>query len=152
MTKEGQLVTGGPHFGSDELRSVQAGLQEFEADQVTFGHPALVVDRLRHLWEPDWIPPAYKLAEPEWYLGMTDEFLKAIQDIDRKLQGRILKAIGLIVRNPTAPKGNTVQPLTGDLKGLWRYRIGKYRLVYLPDTGSRRVVLISFTSRGDAYA
>ncbi len=81
---------------------------------------------------------------------MTDEFIKAVQAIDRKLQGRILEAISYLSRKPTEPKGDTVKPLTGDLKGLWRYRLGDYRLVYRPEEEDRQVVLVTFTSRGAA--
>ena len=82
---------------------------------------------------------------------MSDEFLNAVQGIDRKLQGRVLEAMGYISTKPTEPKGDTVKPLTGEMKGLWRYRIGDYRLVYWPDTQNRRVVLVDFTSRASAY-
>jgi hypothetical protein len=48
--------------------------------------------------------------------------------IDRKLQGRILEALVEITKNPTEVRGDTVKPLTGDLKGFWRYRVGDYRI------------------------
>ncbi len=93
----------------------------------------------------------YSLRKDGWFLGMSDEFIKAIQGIDRKLQGRILEAISYIGSKPTERKGDTVKPLGGELKGMWRYRIGDHRLVYQPDTESRRVLLVTFTSRAGAY-
>ncbi|MGH7411973.1 MAG: type II toxin-antitoxin system RelE family toxin [Candidatus Methylomirabilis sp.] len=95
--------------------------------------------------------PFHYLRKAEWLLGMSDEFLKAVTGIDRKLQGRVLEAIGDISVNPIEPKGDTVKPLTGEMKGLWRYRIGDYRLVYWPDANNRRVVLVDFSSRASAY-
>ena len=91
------------------------------------------------------------LRKAEWLLGMSDEFVKAVQDMDRKLQGRILEAISYISAKPIEPKGDTVKPLTGEFKGLWRYRIGDYRLVYWPDAQNKHVVLVDFTSRAEAY-
>jgi mRNA-degrading endonuclease RelE of RelBE toxin-antitoxin system len=86
-----------------------------------------------------------------WTIGLSDDFLKSIGSIDRKMQGRILEAISKLIRAPTEAVGDTVKPLTKNLAGLWRYRIGDYRLVYQPDTESRGVVLISFSPRGGAY-
>ena len=64
---------------------------------------------------------------------MTHEFTKDISNIDRKLQGRVLEAIRQIVHKPTVPLGDTIKPMTYNSKGLWRYRLGDYKLIYLPD-------------------
>jgi len=156
-------------FHPDELMSIQSGIKEFETDQIEFEHPAIAAGRLKKLW---WFDqhgcPTIREAtqgkvsylrvprdlpgEPDWFIGMSHEFTKAIQSIDRKLQGRILEAMSYISSKPTVSRGDTVKPLTGDLKGLWRYRIGDYRLVYYPDTQNKRIVLVTFTSRGSAYA
>jgi mRNA-degrading endonuclease RelE of RelBE toxin-antitoxin system len=106
---------------------------------------------LKELWSGLAREVGYSLASPDWFLGMTDEFRKAISAVDRKLQGRILQAISYIAATPVAAKGDTVKPLSGDLKKLWRYRIGDYRLVYRPDEARRQVMLVAFTSRPGAY-
>jgi mRNA-degrading endonuclease RelE of RelBE toxin-antitoxin system len=77
--------------------------------------------------------------------------VKSIAKTDRKKQGRILEAIGKISTAPVEVHGDTIKPLTGNLAGLWRCRLGDDRLIYYPDLESRKVVLISFASRGDAY-
>ena len=82
---------------------------------------------------------------------MSPEFLKATQNIDRKLQGRIFEAIAYISKEPTTPQGNTVKPLTLGLKGLWRYRIGDFRLVYHPNRENGHITLIAFAARGRVY-
>lgn len=146
-------------FHPDALQSIRAGLQQLETDQIEFENPAVAVDRLGALWQVKQVfrsalaekVARYVTREPNWYVGITDEFRKNTRDIDRKLQGRILQAIHDIITRPTVPRGNTVKPLTGELKGLWRYRIGNYRLVNRPDTGNRQVVLVTFVSRGRAY-
>jgi mRNA-degrading endonuclease RelE of RelBE toxin-antitoxin system len=66
-------------------------------------------------------------------LGMTDQFIKRVRGVDRKLQGRILEALSYLAVAPMSSRGDTVVPLTGEWKDLWRYRIGDYRLVYRPD-------------------
>ena len=95
--------------------------------------------------------PLFSRAPPDWYIGFSHEFVKSIAKIDRKKQGRILEALGKIASAPTEVSGDTIKPLTGDLAGLWRCRMGDDRLIYFPDIQSKKVVLISFGSRGDAY-
>lgn len=120
---------------------------------------AIMPKTKRSFWElppiplphvPDHVemPPSGRL---KWYAGLTDQFIKDVKDIDRKLQGRILQAITNIVKDPTDQRGDTIKPLTSDLKGLWRYRIGDFRLVYLPNEEKSEVTLLSFASRGDVY-
>ena len=74
-----------------------------------------------------------------------------INKIDRKLQSRIWDALVVLKDNPTTKLGNTVKPLVSNLKGLWRYRIGDYRLIYKPVEKFREILLISFSSRGSVY-
>jgi mRNA-degrading endonuclease RelE of RelBE toxin-antitoxin system len=86
-----------------------------------------------------------------WLLGMTKDFRKSIKAIDRKLQGRILGAISEISEDPVTPRGDTVKPLSGDRQKFWRYRIGDFRLVYLPDKENHQITLCTFAPRGGAY-
>jgi mRNA-degrading endonuclease RelE of RelBE toxin-antitoxin system len=88
---------------------------------------------------------------PPWYIGMSSNFSKAISKIDRKLQGRILEALAHITESPTTIRGDTVKPLTGELKGCWRYRLGDYRLIYSPDQSSGDITLLAFASRGSIF-
>lgn len=167
-------MNGEKHFTTEELGSISLALQEFEENQIEFNHPAIIVHSLASLWqvgEPTRRRPAAPVRlreampeeapyralraiprEPEWDLGLSSEFRKAVRNIDRKLQGRILQALDYITTKPTVARGDTVKPLRGEFEGLWRYRIGDYRLLYRPETDSRRVVLVTFVSRGSAYA
>jgi len=89
--------------------------------------------------------------EPDWLIGLSAEFMKSIKRVDKKIKGRILEAIQLICKNPVALKGDTIKPLSDQYKGLWRYRIGDYRLVYQPDNDNRQVTLLSFAPRSNVY-
>lgn len=138
-------------FSSEDLASIQAGFAELRNGEVWHEHPVQLYEVLRAIWDPDYSPIAYWAPAADWYIGITDQFRKDIQKIDRKLQGRILQAISLIAKEPVTSKGNTIRPLTSDLKGCWRYRIGDYRIIYSPDAKDRLVTLIAFSSRGEAY-
>jgi addiction module RelE/StbE family toxin len=86
-----------------------------------------------------------------WLIAFTPSFQKSISKIDKTLQGRVLIAISELSEEPVAVAGDTVKPLSGDLKGLWRYRIGDYRLIYQPDECTSKVVLLELSPRGSSY-
>jgi len=87
----------------------------------------------------------------EWKSIFTNAFKKGIKVIDKNLQARVLGAILEILENPITVKGDTIKPLTSEFKGMWRYRIGDYRLVYLPKTDNRQILFVEFASRGQIY-
>jgi mRNA-degrading endonuclease RelE of RelBE toxin-antitoxin system len=92
-------------------------------------------------------------SEPAgWLLGLSKQFVKSIENIDRKLQGRILEALADIARDPMTLKGDTMKPLSHELTGLWRYRLGEFRLIYQPVPAQRQILLVAFASRGEAYS
>ena len=96
----------------------------------------------------------FSIAEPallSWSVAFTPAFRKSVADVDKKLQGRVLVAIAELSEEPDKVHGDTVKPLVGELKGLWRYRVGDYRLVYEPRPDKRIVVLLLFESRGGVY-
>jgi mRNA-degrading endonuclease RelE of RelBE toxin-antitoxin system len=86
-----------------------------------------------------------------WLIGFAKQFSKAIESIDRKLQGRILEAVTDIANAPVMHRGDTVKRLSGDMDGFWRYRIGDFRLVYYPDEATHTITLCDFASRGSIY-
>ncbi len=96
------------------------------------------------------IPPL-KFEKREWFFSPSSEFLKSISLLDKNLKGRILEAITKICKNPKETHGDTIKPLSGDLKGKWRYRVGEYRLIYQPDDGAHIVFLLAVFPRGEAY-
>ena len=61
-------------------------------------------------------------------------------------------ALSELADTPMTPRGDTVKPLSNALKGLWRYRVGDYRLIYEPRVTSQLVLLVDFVARGGAYS
>ena len=92
-----------------------------------------------------------KKIEQTWLIGISDEFKKSINKIDKKLKGRILDAIEKLSRDPLTLIGNTIKPLSGELDGLYRYRVGDYRLIYEPNRENRHITLLTFSARGSSY-
>ena len=89
--------------------------------------------------------------EVTWSIAMPDSFTKSIKGLDKKLKGRILEALGKIAQDPVKEIGDTVKPLSRDKKGLWRYRIGDYRLIYRPEMEANRIILLTCGGRGSVY-
>ena len=66
---------------------------------------------------------------------------------DQRLYRRFIDALQTIARNPTAEG----KPLRGELKGLWSYRFGSYRILYEVRRGELRVIVIDLGHRREIY-
>ncbi len=85
-----------------------------------------------------------------WRLAIAGSFARDVRKQPHLVE-QILNSIMEISRDPCTPRGNTIKPLQKDLQGMWRYRIGDYRLLYEPDTEKHIVKLCQFSPRGNAY-
>jgi mRNA-degrading endonuclease RelE of RelBE toxin-antitoxin system len=85
-----------------------------------------------------------------WGGVFCKEFNKAIKNLDRTMKARVKEAIHEISLSPITPKGDTIKKLA-HIKDHWRYRIGAYRLLYLPDVENRKILFLKFDSRGEVY-
>ena len=89
--------------------------------------------------------------DESWMSIFTRQFKKNMTVLDKKLQGRAMEAILEISDNPLQARGDTVKKLSGSLIGMWRYRIGDYRLVYEPLPKIFKIFFIDIGSRGGVY-
>jgi mRNA-degrading endonuclease RelE of RelBE toxin-antitoxin system len=139
---------------SKDLAALNKSREEFDRDEVTwFSHSIELCDHLKKLWNPEFHPPRYSLSMTrDWTLGFGSKFRKSIEKIDKNLGGRILEAISELSEAPMTPRGDTIKPLEGNLRGLWRYRIGDRRIVYEPVPDRRRVRLLLFDTRDAVYS
>ncbi|MGH8803986.1 MAG: type II toxin-antitoxin system RelE family toxin [Polaromonas sp.] len=96
-------------------------------------------------------PVLFSRRGPDWYIGFSTEVVKSISKLDKNKRARLLEAISYLATEPLTPYGDTVKPLTGEMAGLWRYRLGDDRLIYKPNTESKQITLVSFGARGDIY-
>jgi mRNA interferase RelE/StbE len=141
----------------DARLRLQRGLAEARSGEyLVFGEAPDAAFALEELWNPGTcfsvtVSACRAPDRSPWAIAFTPTFRKAISAIDRKLQGRVLSALAELSDQPTIAHGDTRKPLTGALKGLWRYRLGDYRLVYEPREERRLIVLIDLDSRGSVY-
>lgn len=90
---------------------------------------------------------------PPWKIGFSKQFKKDTKALDRKLMGRIFEVISEVAdyAPPFETKGDTFKPLSGELSGYWRYRIGDHRLLLEPQPRRATINLLSFGARGSVY-
>lgn len=95
--------------------------------------------------------PSDLLPDSEWSVEAMPRFRKDVRSIDKGLRDRVRQALKSVCESPLKPHGDTKRPLEGNLNGLWRYRIGDFRLLYKPNSQERRITILAFSPRGAAY-
>lgn len=76
----------------------------------------------------------------------TRGFTKEFDKLPKGIKKRILEALEKIVELPYAGT-----KLRGKLEGLWRWRVGKYRVVYLVDEKEKTIVFLDVGLRKSIY-
>lgn len=84
-------------------------------------------------------------------LAETRTFLKQIESPTfRGYYEKIKTTIyPVLAENPYY--GPNIKRFKGQLQGIYRYRIGNYRLFYTIDENEKRVFILDFSHRKDAY-
>ncbi len=84
-----------------------------------------------------------------WTIRTTPKFLKELGKIDQPVADRILQTLAdiAILDNPRT-RGRA---LTGNLKELWRYRIGDYRVICQIHDDQLIVIALSVGHRRRVY-
>lgn len=90
------------------------------------------------------------IFEKEWKLTFTDKALKKFKQLPGDVQSRIQK----FFRNRVLPSENPpsfAKALTGNMEGLWRFRVGDYRVVTTINNHEMIVVAIDVGHRKEVY-
>jgi mRNA interferase RelE/StbE len=74
-----------------------------------------------------------------WKVEFDNRARKELRNLEAQSQARILQWLRETVATPEDPR-RTGSPLKGRFKGLWRYRLGKFRIVC--HIQEKRVVVI----------
>ena len=87
----------------------------------------------------------------EFEIAETAAFQKrAESSVYRRFYQKVLEGIYPILRT-NRYFGPNIKRLKGDLKSIFRYRIGDYRLFYTIDPKAKRVYILEIQNRKDAY-
>jgi mRNA interferase RelE/StbE len=88
------------------------------------------------------------VSEPGPYTVRYDpRAAKELAKLDRQVARRIVSAIDALVEQPRSPGA---RPLVG-YPGLWRTRIGDYRVVYAIKDAELVVLVLRIAHRSDVY-
>ncbi|MCY1545884.1 ParE toxin of type II toxin-antitoxin system, parDE [compost metagenome] len=85
-----------------------------------------------------------------WTIDYTDTTRTQLRKLDKQTAKRILDFLDERVAGRTDPH-STGKALTGPLGGLWRYRIGDFRVICDIQDGALRILVVQLGNRRDAY-
>jgi len=87
--------------------------------------------------------------EETWEIILTKSAEKVYDKSPKDMQQRLDNCFEELEKNPFY--GRKIKPLTGQLKGLYRFRIGDCRVIYRPFKEKHIVEIVAILPRGDAY-
>lgn len=79
----------------------------------------------------------------EYAKGVVKDLSKLPKEIRRRALG--------IVETVLSRDPHLGRPLTGPYKGLWKYRVGDYRIIYSIESGRLVVFVLRIRHRKDVY-
>lgn len=84
-----------------------------------------------------------------WEIVLTKPAKRVYDKAPRDIKGRLEGCFEELENNPI--HGMNIRPLTGRLKGLIRYRVGDWRVIYRLFKERKTVEIVAILPRGDAY-
>ena len=87
----------------------------------------------------------------EWDIFRTPSFKKSLKKISKNLIEQLEECLEEIILDPRKSLPPKIEPLTGNKKGLWRYKLGEYRILYEPDLDTRLLTFIAIGTRQNFY-
>lgn len=85
-----------------------------------------------------------------WVIDYTDTAKAQLRKLDRRTAERILDFMDERIAGLENPR-STGKALTGPLGGLWRYRVGDYRVICDIQDGALRVLVLQLGNRREIY-
>jgi len=85
-----------------------------------------------------------------WAVKLTDEAKRDLRKLDKPIQRRIADFLTQRLQDVDNPRA-TGKALQGNLSGLWRYRVGDYRLICRLEDDELIVLVIEIGHRNAVY-
>ncbi|MFZ0394335.1 MAG: type II toxin-antitoxin system RelE/ParE family toxin [Terracidiphilus sp.] len=89
-------------------------------------------------------------ARPVWTVEFDDRARRELRKLDPNTQHEILRYLRTRIAGPEDPQ-RFGKPLRTNLAGLWRYRVGEYRLICRFENSRLVVFVIKMGHRRDVY-
>lgn len=83
-----------------------------------------------------------------WTINFEPRALTELKKLDRSAQRRVVRFLEERVAGDHNPR-DLGKPLTGDKAGLWRYRVGRYRIVCWIEDEHLPVLVLRIAHRKD---
>ena len=85
-----------------------------------------------------------------WSIEFDPAAVVELENLDKEIQRRILRYLRERLQTDQDPQ-RFGKPLRGEKVGLWRYRVGAYRLICLIDEKTTRILFLRVGHRRDVY-
>lgn len=85
-----------------------------------------------------------------WTVEFDDAAAKELRKLDRQAQSDILRYLRERIATDEDPR-RFGKPLSGDLAGLWRYRLRNYRIICSIEGDKLIVLVVRVAHRKDVY-
>lgn len=85
-----------------------------------------------------------------WTVSIDPRALREVEKLDRTLQRRVMAFLQQRIQLQDNPR-SLGKPLKGEKQGLWRYRVGDYRIVCQLDDKASSILVLRVVHRKDAY-
>jgi mRNA interferase RelE/StbE len=85
-----------------------------------------------------------------WRIELTASAEKSLSKLDRAAAKRITTFLRERLASADDPR-STGKALAGQLAGLWRYRVGDYRLICEIEDGKLLILVVTVGHRSDIY-
>jgi len=86
-----------------------------------------------------------------WKVEVKPNAEKYLFRVDTKTKKRLIKALRELEEHDPPWLHPKVRPLTGQLKGSYRMRIGNWRCLFILDENKGFIYIYAILPRGDAY-
>lgn len=85
----------------------------------------------------------------KWGVFISDDALKDLASLDRTIQKRITQFLASLgeIGSPLI----RAKALQGPHKGLWRYRLGDYRIICKPENHTLTILVVEIGHRREIY-
>ena len=85
-----------------------------------------------------------------WTIDYTDTAKTQLRKLDKQAAKRILDFMDERIVGRDDPR-STGKALTGQLGGLWRYRVGDFRVICDIQDGAVRILVVQLGNRREVY-
>ncbi|MFO0751968.1 MAG: type II toxin-antitoxin system RelE/ParE family toxin [Thermodesulfovibrionales bacterium] len=86
-----------------------------------------------------------------WTISVSPQAEKYYLRLDKPTRARVKEGLKELAQCANPADNSNVKPLTGELRGFYRLRIGDYRIVFSLLREEQLIAVVNISPRGDAY-